>query len=92
MSNCLSIKCNNCPIGFICDQRFRPNGKACKRFEELWKKTLLRGGHSTELGTGDKLKAEIAAAYNDHVSHCNTPEIGLSYVILMNKLRKLSAV
>ena len=53
MSNCLSEKCNNCPIGFICSPMIIPNGIKCKQFGKLWKKTLLQGGHSTALGTGN---------------------------------------
>jgi hypothetical protein len=57
----------------------------------------LFGGRENGTGGGSEnsvqqLKAEIAAAYNEHLSHCNTPEFGRSHMILMDKLRQLSAI
>jgi tRNA U34 5-carboxymethylaminomethyl modifying enzyme MnmG/GidA len=37
MSNLLSVKCNNCLIGFICSLKVQPNDKRCKQFWKLLK-------------------------------------------------------
>ena len=37
MSNCLSIKCNKCLIGFICSLEVKPYSKKCKLFEKRLK-------------------------------------------------------
>jgi hypothetical protein len=82
MSNCLSEKCNTCPIGFICNPRIIPNGIECKQFGKLWKKTLLQSGHSTEQSTGNNERGEISLCShpNLHCSYkysCDKPHCGV---------------